>query len=97
MSSARGIMWVIGEGDGAAHGGGSGGGSLLTVEMIAVSIEVSGAAARRQEGGSLWWKDGNGNPFPFPRLGGNKRLGGKGKSPVVVAVEGEEKLRWTQE
>jgi hypothetical protein len=44
-------MWVIGKGDGAAHGGGSGGGSSLTVEMIAVSIEVSGAAARRQEGG----------------------------------------------
>jgi len=90
-------MWVTGEGDGAAHGGGSGGGSSLMVEMIAVSIEVSGTAARRQEGGLRWWKAGNGNPFPFPRLGGNKQLGGIGESLVVVAVEGEEKLRWTQE
>ena len=52
-----------------------------------------------------WWGEGHGNPCPFPRLGGK----GEGpvvvavegaeklRSPVVVAVEGAEKLRWTQE
>jgi hypothetical protein len=40
----------------------------------------------------MLWKAENRSPFPFPQLGGNKQLDGKWESPVVVAVEGEEKL-----
>jgi hypothetical protein len=41
----------LGEKGGAAHGGGTGGGNLLTVGLIVVLIEALGAAAWRQEEG----------------------------------------------
>jgi len=91
MSSAWGIMWVTGEGDVAAHGGGYGGGSSLMVEMIALSIEVSGTAARRQEGGVALVEGWKRKPVSVSTVGWKQTVGWKrGESGGVV--EGEEKL-----
>ena len=95
---------MTGKGDGAAHAGGSGGGSSLTVEMITLSIEVSGTAARRQEGGIALVEGWKRKPVSVSMVGWKQMVGwkrgesgggcggGRGEATMDAGVKSDEEV-----